>query len=72
MIEILSEISNYALPFLAVLAALVFVHEMGHYVVARLNRVRVEAFAIGFGPELVGWTVRSKTRWKICTVPLGG
>ena len=72
MIDILSGIWGYALPFLAVLAALVFVHEMGHYVVARLNRVRVEAFSIGFGPELLGWTDGSGTRWKICAVPLGG
>jgi len=72
MIEILSETWNYLLPFLGVLAALVFVHEMGHYLVARLNGVRVEAFAIGFGPELVGWTGRTGTRWKICAVPLGG
>jgi regulator of sigma E protease len=72
MIEILSEIWNYLLPFLGVLTALVFVHEMGHYILARLNGVRVEAFAIGFGPELLGWTDRSGTRWKFCAVPLGG
>jgi len=72
MIELFTGALDYILPFMAVLAALVFVHEMGHYVVARLNGVRVEAFAIGFGPELIGWTDRSMTRWKICAIPLGG
>ena len=62
----------YVVPFLVVLTVLVFVHEMGHYLVARLNGVRVEVFSIGFGPELVGRTDRSGTRWKIASVPLGG
>ncbi len=63
---------TYVVPFLVVLTALVFVHEMGHYLVARLNRVRVEVFSIGFGPEVYGRTDRSGTRWKIGSVPLGG
>lgn len=58
--------------FLAVLTVLVFVHEFGHYYVARLNGVRVEVFSIGFGPELFGWTDRAGTRWKISLLPLGG
>lgn len=69
MIDILS---NYALPFLVILTVLVFVHEWGHYIIARRSGVRVEAFAIGFGPELFGWTASSGTRWKLCAVPLGG
>ncbi|MDF1793385.1 MAG: RIP metalloprotease RseP [Thalassobaculaceae bacterium] len=69
MIDILSD---YALPFLVILTVLVFVHEWGHYFIARRNGVRVEAFAIGFGPELVGWNAKSGTRWKICAIPLGG
>jgi regulator of sigma E protease len=59
-------------PFLFILTVLVFVHEMGHYLVARYNRVRVDVFSIGFGPELYGWTDRLGTRWKISAVPLGG
>jgi regulator of sigma E protease len=58
--------------FLFVLTVLVFVHEMGHYWVARRNRVRVDVFSIGFGPEIYGWTDRLGTRWKISAVPLGG
>jgi regulator of sigma E protease len=63
---------EYAIPFLFVLTVLVFVHELGHYLVARFNGVRVEIFSIGFGPELFGWTDRAKTRWKVSAIPLGG
>jgi len=65
-------IADYALPFLAILTVLVFVHEWGHYIVARRNGVRVEVFAIGFGPELFGWNAKTGTRWKVCAIPLGG
>lgn len=65
-------ILTYVIPFLIVLGILVFVHELGHYVVARFVGVRVDAFSIGFGPELFGWTDRNKTRWKVSLVPLGG
>ena len=63
---------NYVWPFLAVITPVVFFHELGHYLVARLNRVRVEVFAIGFGPELFGVNDRHGTRWKFCALPLGG
>jgi regulator of sigma E protease len=63
---------DYILPFLVILTVLVFVHEMGHYLVARYNGVRVEVFSIGFGPELFGWNDRHGTRWKFSIVPLGG
>lgn len=62
----------YVLTFLAVLSVLIYVHEFGHYWVARRNRVRVEVFSIGFGPEIWGRTDRHGTRWKVCAVPLGG
>ena len=68
----LIEIFKIILPFLIILTVLVFVHEMGHYLVARKNGVKVEVFAVGFGSELFGWTDRLGTRWKICAVPLGG
>jgi regulator of sigma E protease len=58
--------------FLVVLTVLVFVHELGHYLVARRNGVRVEIFSIGFGPEIFGWWDRAGTRWKFSAVPLGG
>ncbi len=63
---------DYVIPFLVILTVLVFVHEMGHYLVARRAGVRVEVFSIGFGRELFGWTAKSGTRWKIAMLPLGG
>ena len=59
-------------PFLVVLSLLVYVHEMGHYIVARWNGVHVEVFSIGFGPEVFGWDNKNGTRWKISLIPLGG
>jgi hypothetical protein len=62
----------YVGVFLIVLTVLVFVHEFGHYWVARRNGVRIEVFSIGFGPELFGWWDRAGTRWKFSAIPLGG
>ncbi len=70
--EILSTIYQYVLPFLVILTVLVFVHEMGHYLIARYNGVRVEVFSIGFGREIFGWTDKADTRWKFSLIPLGG
>lgn len=58
--------------FALVIGVLVFVHEMGHYLIARAFGMRVAAFAVGFGREIVGWTDRRGTRWKIGWIPLGG
>ncbi|MEX0590374.1 MAG: RIP metalloprotease RseP [Xanthobacteraceae bacterium] len=63
---------SYALPFLFVLTVVVFFHELGHFWVARRCGVKVDAFSIGFGPELIGFNDRHGTRWKLCAVPLGG
>ena len=70
--DLLVDKLNYIWPFLAVITPVVFFHELGHYLVARLNGVRVEVFAVGFGPELVGIDDRHGTRWKLCALPLGG
>lgn len=59
-------------PFLFVLTVVVFVHEMGHYLVGRLCGIGVQAFSIGFGPELFGFNDRHGTRWKLSLIPLGG
>ena len=58
--------------FVFILTVIVFIHEFGHYFVARRCGVRVEVFSIGFGPELFGWTDRAGTRWKFSLLPLGG
>jgi regulator of sigma E protease len=58
--------------FVCALGPLVFFHELGHYLVARLFKVPAEVFSIGFGRELIGWTDKQGTRWKIGWLPLGG
>ncbi len=58
--------------FAVVLGVLVFIHELGHYLAARWRGVHVEAFSIGFGPRLFGWTDRVGTEWKLSLLPLGG
>lgn len=63
---------SYLVPFLVVLTVIVFVHEMGHYLVARWNGVAIQTFSIGFGRELIGWNDRHGTRWRISAIPLGG
>lgn len=58
--------------FLLVLGPLVLIHELGHYLVGRLFGVKADAFSIGFGKEIAGWTDRRGTRWKLSALPLGG
>lgn len=70
--EIPSGAFGYGLPFLVILTVLVFVHELGHYLLARRFGVRVEVFSIGFGPEIFGRTDKAGTRWKFSLIPLGG
>jgi regulator of sigma E protease len=60
------------IAFLAALGPLVFIHELGHYYVARLFGVGAESFSIGFGREVTGWTDKRGTRWKVGWLPLGG
>lgn len=63
---------GYLVPFLFVLTLVVFVHELGHFLVARWCGVKVLTFSVGFGPELIGFNDRHNTRWKISAIPLGG
>ena len=63
---------GYVVPFLFVLTIVVFFHELGHFLVARWCGIKVVAFSIGFGPEILGFNDRYGTRWKIAAVPLGG
>ncbi len=63
---------GFVIPFLFVLAIVVFFHELGHFLIARWAGVKVLTFSLGFGPELAGFNDRHGTRWKISAVPLGG
>jgi regulator of sigma E protease len=67
-----SSLIGYIIPFLFVLTIVVFFHELGHFLVARWRGVTVKVFSVGFGPELVGFTDRQGTRWRLSAIPLGG
>ena len=58
--------------FLIILTPLVFIHELGHYIAAKKNGVKVEQFSVGFGTELFGFNDKDNTRWKFCILPFGG
>lgn len=72
MIEHILSFGQIVLSFVFVLSVIVFIHEYGHYIVAKLCGVKIEAFSIGFGKEIYGWNDKSGTRWKISALPLGG
>ncbi|MBV6632601.1 MAG: RIP metalloprotease RseP [Alphaproteobacteria bacterium] len=63
---------EYGVAFVLVLSVLVFIHEWGHYFVARRCGVKIESFSIGFGPEIFGFTDKAGTRWRFSIIPLGG
>lgn len=62
----------YIVPFVLLISVVVIFHELGHYWVGRLFKTDIDAFSIGFGPRLFGWTDKLGTRWKVCLLPLGG
>lgn len=70
--DLFSSIWTYGGAFLVTITVIVFFHELGHFLIARFNGVRVDVFSIGFGPELFGWNDRKGTRWKFSLLPLGG
>jgi regulator of sigma E protease len=60
------------IAFVCALGPLVFFHELGHYLMARLFKIPAETFSIGFGREILGWTDGQGTRWRVSWLPLGG
>ena len=62
----------YIVPFIVVMNGIVFIHELGHYLVARWCGVKIEAFSLGFGPELLAWVDSKGTRWRLALFPIGG
>jgi regulator of sigma E protease len=62
----------YVIPFIVVLSIVVFFHELGHYLVGRWCGVKIDAFSLGFGPELFAWVDKRGTRWRVAAFPLGG
>lgn len=71
-LDFLFSFFGYLLPFLFVLALVVFIHEMGHFLVGRYFGVKVETFSLGFGPRLFSRYDKHGTEWAISAIPLGG
>ena len=70
--ETIFSFTHYFFSFVVVISVIVFIHEYGHYIVAKWCGVKIDAFSIGFGKELFGWNDPSGTRWKVCALPFGG
>ena len=66
------ELIHNFFSFIIIISTIVFIHEFGHYYIARIAGVKIEIFSIGFGKELFGWYDKNSTRWKICLFPFGG
>ncbi|MCW2282856.1 regulator of sigma E protease [Rhodoblastus acidophilus] len=65
-------VGTYLVPFIFVLSLVVFFHELGHFLVGRACGIKVDAFSLGFGPEIFGFNDRHGTRWRLALLPLGG
>lgn len=70
--DLLTNFTHHIGSFILVISIIVFIHEFGHYFVAKMCGVKIDAFSIGFGRELFGFTDKSGTRWKFSVLPLGG
>lgn len=70
--EALFGLGHTLLSFVIILSVIVFIHEFGHYIIARLCGVKIVSFSIGFGKELFGFNDRQGTRWKFSMLPFGG
>jgi regulator of sigma E protease len=65
-------VAVYVVPFVFVLSLVVFFHELGHFLIGRWCGVKIDAFSLGFGPEIFGFVDRYGTRWRLAVLPLGG
>jgi len=72
LLQSLQGILIYAASFVVVLSIVVFVHEFGHFQVARWRKVAIDTFSIGFGKTLIGWRDKQGVQWKVGALPLGG
>jgi regulator of sigma E protease len=72
LIDLIFSSFHYFFSFILVISVIVFVHELGHYLVARWAGVKIETFSIGFGKEIWGFNDKSGTRWKFSVLPFGG
>ena len=69
--DLISSVGTSLIAFVFVLGVMIFVHEFGHYAVAKFLGIRVEVFSLGFGPRILGFT-RGETDYRVSLLPLGG
>lgn len=69
--EKIQSVLSYSVPTIVLLGFLIFVHELGHFLVAKYNKVRVETFSLGFGPKILKF-VYGETTYCLSAIPLGG
>jgi regulator of sigma E protease len=72
LLQSIQSVLVYAASFVVVLSVVVFVHEFGHFQVARWRKVAIDTFSIGFGKTLFGWRDKQGVQWKVGLLPLGG
>jgi regulator of sigma E protease len=72
VLGVLSWMGWYIVPFIVLMSVIVFVHELGHYLAGRLFSLRIDAFSLGFGPELFARYDSRGTKWRIGAFPIGG
>ncbi|WP_339914486.1 RIP metalloprotease [uncultured Brevundimonas sp.] len=72
MLNVLGQVLIYVVPFLLVLTIVVTIHELGHFLVARAFKVKVDRFSIGFGRAVLSRTDRHGIEWRLGWLPLGG
>ncbi len=70
--NIINVILENLFSFIAIISLIVFIHELGHFLVARFFGVKVEEFSIGMGKKLFGFRDKKRTLWKFCLLPVGG
>jgi regulator of sigma E protease len=70
--DLLAWFGWYVIPFILILSLIVSVHELGHYLIGRWCGVKIDAFSLGFGPELFARVDARGTRWRVGALPLGG
>ena len=70
--SIIQIILHNLFSFIAIISLIVFIHEFGHFIVARWCGVKIEEFAIGFGKKIFGFRDKKGTEWKFCILPFGG
>src|SRR5260370_18289558 len=70
--DLLAWLGWYVIPFMVIVSVIVFIHELGDYLVGRWRGVKIDAFSLGFGPELFARVDSRGTRWRVGALPLGG